>query len=64
MHHNKKKGKKNETERATALDRETREEIAKWNQITTLRFQTERNTSDILGLPSGHIEQKHVSRIM
>ena len=28
------------TERVTGLGRRTREEIAKWNQMTTLRFQT------------------------
>ena len=34
------------TERVTGLGRRTREEIAKWNQMTALRFQTgERQTS-------------------
>ena len=28
------------TERVTGIDRRTREEIAKWNQMTALRFQT------------------------
>ena len=28
------------TERVTGLGRRTREEIAKWNQMTTQRFQT------------------------
>ena len=28
------------TERVTGLGRRTREEIAKWNQMTALRFQT------------------------
>ena len=28
------------TERVTGLVRRTREEIAKWNQMTALRFQT------------------------
>ena len=28
------------TERLTGLGRRTREEIAKWNQMTALRFQT------------------------
>ena len=32
--------KKKKTERVTGLGRRTREEIAKWNQITALRFQT------------------------
>ena len=31
---------KEKTERVTGLDRRTREEIAKWNQMTALRFQT------------------------
>ena len=32
----------NKTERVTGLGRRTREEIAKWNQMTALRFQRER----------------------
>ena len=32
--------KKDMTERAMAVGRKTREEIAKWNQMTALRFQT------------------------
>ena len=35
------------TERVTELGRRTREEIAKWNQMTALRFQTGGETSDI-----------------
>ena len=31
---------KDTTERLTGLGRRTREEIAKWNQMTALRFQT------------------------
>ena len=31
---------KDKTERVTGLVRRTREEIAKWNQMTALRFQT------------------------
>ena len=31
---------KDKAERVTGLGRKTREEIAKWNQMTTLRFQT------------------------
>ena len=31
---------KDKTERVTRLGRRTREEIAKWNQMTALRFQT------------------------
>ena len=42
------------TERVIGLGRRTREEIAKWNQMTALRFQTGGGeTSDIPGLPSG-----------
>ena len=32
--------KKDKTERVTRLGRRTREEIAKWNRMTALRFQT------------------------
>ena len=32
--------KKDKTERVTGLGRRTRDEIAKWNQMTALRFQT------------------------
>ena len=32
--------RKNKIERVTGLGRRTREEIAKWNQMTALRFQT------------------------
>ena len=32
--------RKKMTERVTGLGRRTREEIAKWNQMTALRFQT------------------------
>ena len=32
--------KKDQSERLTGLGRGTREEIAKWNQMTALRFQT------------------------
>ena len=31
---------KDKTERVTELGRRTRKEIAKWNQMTALRFQT------------------------
>ena len=34
---------KDKTERATVVGRRTREEIVKWNQLTTLRFQTRRD---------------------
>ena len=45
---------KDKTERVTGLGRRTREEIANWNQMTALRFQTGKGgeTSDIPGLPS------------
>ena len=32
---------KDKTERVTGLGRRTRQEIAKWNQMTALTFQTE-----------------------
>ena len=41
------------TERVGGLGRRTRQEIAKWNQMTALRFQTGGETSNIPGLPSG-----------
>ena len=41
------------TERITGLGRRTREETAKWNQMTALRFHTGGETSDIPGLPLG-----------
>ena len=44
---------KDQTERVTGLGRRTRQEIAKWNQMTALRFQKGGETSDIPGLPSG-----------
>ena len=34
-----KQAEKDKTERVTGLGRRTREEIAKWNQITALRFE-------------------------
>ena len=51
--------KKDKTERVTGLGRRTREETAKWNQMTALRFQTGGGeTSDIPGLPWGAKRQK------
>ena len=47
---------KGKTERETGLGRRTREGIAKWNQMTALRFQSRGETSDIPGLPSGEIK--------
>ena len=44
---------KDKIERVTGLGRKTREEIAKWNQMTALTFQTGGKTSDIPGLPLG-----------
>ena len=32
--------RKDKTERVTGLDRKTREEIVKWNQMTALRLQS------------------------
>ena len=51
------------TERKTGLGRRTKEETAKWNQMTALRFQTGGETSDIPGLSSGlhhGIRQKNI----
>ena len=39
--------KKDKTERVTGLGRKTRGDIAKWNQITALRFQTRGEGGDI-----------------
>ena len=44
---------------ARGLDRKTREEIGKGNQMATLRFQTGWGTSDIPGLPSGWLTRKY-----
>ena len=41
------------TERVTGLGRRTREEIAKWNQMTSLEIPDRGEASDIPGLPSG-----------
>ena len=43
------------------LGRRTREEIAKWNQMAALRFQTGGETSDIPGLPSGEKKGKETA---
>ena len=44
---------KDKTERGTGLGGRTREEIAKWNQMTALRFQTERRPQTSPVSPSG-----------
>ena len=44
--------KKEKTEKVTGLGRRKRDVIAKWNQMTALRFQTGEETSDIPSLPS------------
>ena len=44
---------KDKIERVTGLGRRTRKEIAKWNQMTALRFPDRGETSDIPSLPSG-----------
>ena len=41
------------TERVTGLGRRTREETAKWNQMTALMIPDRGKTSDIPGLPLG-----------
>ena len=46
------------TEISIGLGRKTREEIVKWNQMTTLRFHTGAETSDFPDLPSG-VDIKH-----
>ena len=51
-------GRNDKTERVTGLGRRTREEIARWNQMTALRFQTGGETSDIPSLPSGLVMLK------
>ena len=48
------------TERVTGLGRRTKEEMAKWNQMTALRFLTGGKTSDIPGLPSVAERKKSV----
>ena len=47
---------KDKTERGTGLGGRTREEIAKWNQMTALKFQT--GKTDIPGLPLGREQYK------
>ena len=47
---------KDKTERVTGLGRRTREETAKWNQMTALRFHYRGETSDIPGLLSGAVK--------
>ena len=44
---------KDKTERVKGLGRRTREEIARWTQMTVLRFQTRGETSDLPGFSSG-----------
>ena len=46
---------KDKTERVTGLGRRTREEIAKWNQMTALRFQTGgRHQTSLASLRGNH----------
>ena len=51
-----------ETERITGLGRRTREEIAKWNQMTALRFQTggrhQTSPASLRGRSKGDRERK------
>ena len=57
--------KKIRQERVTGLGRRTREEIAKWNQMTALRFQTGgRHQISLPGLPWGGGEgaDRHADR--
>ena len=46
------------TERVTGLGRRTREEIAKWNQMTALRFQTGGRQQTSPASLRGHFEQE------
>ena len=46
------------------LGRRTKEAIVKWNQMTALRFQTQGETSDIPGLPSGDVTRERISCIL
>ena len=61
---------KDKIERVTGLGRKTREEIAKWNQMTALRFQTggrhQTSPASLRGAEQGMdwlilIKQKHIS---
>ena len=53
------------TERVTGLGRRTREEIAKWNQMTALRFQTggrhQTSTASLQGFAQGCIGVVHLT---
>ena len=48
----------NRSGRTTGVNRGTREEKIKWNQMTALRFQTRGETSDIPDLPSGEFGER------
>ena len=57
---------KHKTERVTGLDRRTREEIAKWNQMTALRFQTRgggdiRHPTSLASLPGGRSNNLNIT---
>ena len=47
------------TERLTGLGRRLRQEIAKWNQMTALTFQTGGETSNIPGLHETPADVSH-----
>ena len=52
--------KKDKTERVTGLGRRTREAIAKWNQMTALRFQGEGRGGDIRHPPPPFGERRGI----
>ncbi|WP_419582018.1 hypothetical protein [Thiolapillus sp.] len=55
------------TERVTGLGRRTREEIAKWNQMTALRFQTggrhQTSPASLRGIKGGKLRKSESSLI-
>ena len=54
------KKRKDKTERVIGLGRRTRQEIVKWNQMTARpEIPNRRETSDIPGLPSEVLPNKH-----
>ena len=56
--------RKQEDRKVTGLGRRTREETAKWNQMTALEIPDRGETSDIPGLPSGDIGNKKLQNII
>ena len=58
---------KDNTERVIGLGRRTREEIAKWNQMTALKFQTEKrhqtSPASLRGVAERTSSQLHLGAI-